>query len=56
MEGQALTEAMDRGITLLHAYYGMQGNGQCWNYPSSLLTARLCPLKRVGVIKACQRP
>lgn len=45
--------AAAKGEAVLRDYYGMQRAGQCWDYPSSLLTARLCPQKRVAAIKAC---
>lgn len=45
--------AAERGEAILRDFYGMRRAGQCWDYPSSLLTARLCPQKRVTGIKAC---
>ena len=45
--------AATRGESTLRKYYGMQRAGQCWDYPSSVLRARLCPQERVGEIFAC---
>jgi hypothetical protein len=48
--------AAARGEAILRNHYGMQRAGQCWDYPSSVMTARLCPQKRVAAIKACPTP
>lgn len=42
-----------KGETVLRDFYGMQRSGRCWDYPSSLTTARLCPQERVAPITAC---
>ena len=48
--------AAARGEAILRNHYGMERAGQCWDYPSSVMTARLCPQKRVAAIKACPIP
>ncbi len=45
--------AAARGQVILGDFYGMRRIGQCLDYPSSLRTARLCPLERVAGIRAC---
>lgn len=45
--------AAERGEVILRDFFGMRRAGQCRDYPSSLLTARLCPQRRDAGIKAC---
>ena len=45
--------AMARSESLLRHYYQLERDGACWDYPSALGSARLCPQRQTAAPPAC---